>query len=59
MRNAKFLPVIKGKNILPLIISGINGTKKTPPRASQRSTRLLMCMRVSYHATRGLQPPPV
>ena len=39
MRNEKFLPVMKGKNIEDATMSGMNGTRNTPIRVSTKRVR--------------------
>src|SRR3989344_1701134 len=45
MRNAKFFPVINGKNSGAATMSGTNGTRKTPIFVTHKSTLSIVCIR--------------
>src|SRR3989344_3153253 len=52
MRNAKFFPVIKGKNSGDATIRGTNGTRKTPTRVTPRNILSMVCIDdIVSHAT--------
>src|SRR3989338_5856930 len=52
IRNAKFFPVIKGKNSGDATIRGTNGTRKTPTRVTPRNILSMVCIDdIVSHAT--------